>query len=110
NSPDDTHTPRTLANEDCLCLSVMSAPLQFKKGLTRLLNPLQQFFYLVCRQPGRKSLAPAYAGAVFYQRNSAVPPLRLNTGLNPSRPSTLQATRLRLPERQTNSSGWAGLI
>jgi putative transcriptional regulator len=45
NSPDDTHTPRTLANEDCLCLSVLSAPLQFKKGLTRLLNPLQQFFY-----------------------------------------------------------------
>ncbi|WP_445766411.1 ChrR family anti-sigma-E factor [Rheinheimera sp.] len=45
NSPDDTHTPRTLADEDCLCLSVLSAPLQFKKGLTRLLNPLQQFFY-----------------------------------------------------------------
>lgn len=45
NSPDDTHTPRTMANEDCLCLSVLSAPLQFKKGLTRLLNPLQQFFY-----------------------------------------------------------------
>ncbi|MBZ9613625.1 ChrR family anti-sigma-E factor [Rheinheimera maricola] len=45
NSPDDTHTPRTMADEDCLCLSVLSAPLQFKKGLTRLLNPLQQFFY-----------------------------------------------------------------
>ncbi|GAB2929358.1 ChrR family anti-sigma-E factor [Rheinheimera gaetbuli] len=45
NSPDDTHTPRTMANEDCLCLSVLSAPLQFKKGLTRLLNPLQHFFY-----------------------------------------------------------------
>jgi putative transcriptional regulator len=45
NSPDDTHTPRTLPDEDCLCLSVLSAPLQFKKGLTRLLNPLQQFFY-----------------------------------------------------------------
>ena len=45
NSPDDTHTPRTLADEDCLCLSVLSAPLQFKKGLTRLLNPLQHFFY-----------------------------------------------------------------
>jgi putative transcriptional regulator len=45
NSPDDTHTPRTLADEDCLCLSVLSAPLKFKKGLTRLLNPLQQFFY-----------------------------------------------------------------
>jgi putative transcriptional regulator len=45
NSPDDTHTPRTLSDEDCLCLSVLTAPLQFKKGLTRLLNPLQQFFY-----------------------------------------------------------------
>lgn len=45
NSPDDTHTPRTMADEDCLCLSVLSAPLKFKKGLTRLLNPLQQFFY-----------------------------------------------------------------
>ncbi|HEY9043192.1 MAG TPA: ChrR family anti-sigma-E factor [Rheinheimera sp.] len=45
NSPDDTHTPHTLPDEDCLCLSVLSAPLQFKKGLTRLLNPLQQFFY-----------------------------------------------------------------
>ena len=45
NSPEDTHTPRTLADEDCLCLSVLSAPLKFKKGLTRLLNPLQQFFY-----------------------------------------------------------------
>ncbi|MDP5151267.1 ChrR family anti-sigma-E factor [Rheinheimera baltica] len=45
NSPDDTHTPRTMADEDCLCLSVLSAPLHFKKGLTRLLNPLQQFFY-----------------------------------------------------------------
>lgn len=45
NSPDDTHTPRTMPDEDCLCLSVLSAPLQFKKGLVRLLNPLQQFFY-----------------------------------------------------------------
>lgn len=45
NSPEITHTPRTLANEDCLCLSVLSAPLKFKKGLTRLLNPFQQFFY-----------------------------------------------------------------
>lgn len=45
NSPDDTHTPRTMPDEDCLCLSVLSAPLQFKKGLVRLLNPLQQFLY-----------------------------------------------------------------
>ena len=45
NTPADTHTPHTRADEDCLCLSVLSAPLKFNKGLTRLLNPLQQFFY-----------------------------------------------------------------
>lgn len=45
NTPDDTHSPRTLPNEDCLCLSVLSAPLQFNKGITRLLNPLQHLFY-----------------------------------------------------------------
>lgn len=45
NTPVDTYTPHTRADEDCLCLSVLSAPLKFNKGLTRLLNPLQQFFY-----------------------------------------------------------------
>lgn len=45
NTPDHTHTPRNLSNEPCLCLSVLTAPLQFKQGLTRLLNPLQRFFY-----------------------------------------------------------------
>lgn len=45
NTPSDTHTPHTKADEDCLCLSVLSAPLKFNKGLVRLLNPLQQFFY-----------------------------------------------------------------
>lgn len=45
NSPDDTHTPHTRVDEDCLCLSVLSAPLKFNNGLVRLLNPLQQFFY-----------------------------------------------------------------
>jgi len=45
NTPADTHTPHTRADEDCLCLSVLSAPLKFNKGLVRLLNPLQQFFY-----------------------------------------------------------------
>lgn len=45
NTPDDTHTPRTLPDQDCLCLSVLSAPLKFNKGITRLLNPLQHFFY-----------------------------------------------------------------
>lgn len=45
NSPDDTHKPRNVSDEPCLCLSVLSAPLQFKEGLTRWLNPLQRFFY-----------------------------------------------------------------
>lgn len=44
NTPDHTHTPRTMS-EDCLCLSVLTAPLKFKKGLTRLLNPLQHLLY-----------------------------------------------------------------
>ncbi len=45
NSPDDTHKPRNVSDVPCLCLSVLSAPLQFKEGLTRWLNPLQRFFY-----------------------------------------------------------------
>lgn len=45
NTPEDTHRPRNIADEPCLCLSVLSAPLQFKEGLTRWLNPLQRFFY-----------------------------------------------------------------
>ncbi len=45
NSPDDTHTPRNISEEPCLCLSVLSAPLHFTQGLTKLLNPLQRFFY-----------------------------------------------------------------
>lgn len=45
NTPDHTHTPRNLSSEPCLCLSVLTAPLEFKQGLTRLLNPLQRFFY-----------------------------------------------------------------
>lgn len=45
NTPDDTHTPRNVSDDPCLCLSVLSAPLQFKQGMTRLLNPLQRFFY-----------------------------------------------------------------
>lgn len=45
NTPDHTHTPKNLSEEPCLCLSVLTAPLEFKQGLTRLLNPLQRFFY-----------------------------------------------------------------
>lgn len=45
NTPDHTHTPKNISDEPCLCLSVLTAPLEFKQGLTRLLNPLQRFFY-----------------------------------------------------------------
>jgi putative transcriptional regulator len=45
NTPEHTHTPKNIAGEPCLCLSVLTAPLEFKQGLTRLLNPLQRFFY-----------------------------------------------------------------
>jgi len=45
NTPDHTHKPRNVSTEPCLCLSVLSAPLHFKEGLTRWLNPLQRFFY-----------------------------------------------------------------
>lgn len=44
-TPDHTHTPRNVKQEPCLCLSVLSAPLTFTEGVTRLLNPLQRFFY-----------------------------------------------------------------
>lgn len=44
-TPDHTHTPRNVREEPCLCLSVLSAPLTFTEGMTRLLNPLQRFFY-----------------------------------------------------------------
>ncbi|HAT41914.1 MAG TPA: anti-sigma factor [Rheinheimera sp.] len=44
-TPDHTHTPRNVKQEPCLCLSVLSAPLTFTEGMTRLLNPLQRFFY-----------------------------------------------------------------
>lgn len=44
-TPDHTHTPRNVRQEPCLCLSVLSAPLTFTEGMTRLLNPFQRFFY-----------------------------------------------------------------
>lgn len=44
-TPNDTHAPYTHSDDDCLCLSVLSAPLKFKKGLLRIFNPLQQFLY-----------------------------------------------------------------
>jgi len=44
-SSSHTHTPRNVQTEPCLCLSVLSAPLEFTQGMTRLLNPFQRFFY-----------------------------------------------------------------
>ena len=37
---DDTHKPIATHDEDCITLSVLSAPLKLTGGLTRLLNPL----------------------------------------------------------------------
>jgi putative transcriptional regulator len=45
NTPDHTHTPKNISSEPCLCLSLLTAPLEFKQGMIRLLNPLQRFFY-----------------------------------------------------------------
>lgn len=39
------HSPITRMDESCLCLTVMDAPLQFTKGISRLLNPFAQLLY-----------------------------------------------------------------
>lgn len=39
-----THTPQT-ANEDCLTLATLDAPLHFTSGISRLLNPFSQLFF-----------------------------------------------------------------
>jgi putative transcriptional regulator len=39
------HTPRTAANQDCLCLTLLDAPLHFTSGLASLLNPFSQLFF-----------------------------------------------------------------
>ncbi|WP_111641043.1 ChrR family anti-sigma-E factor [Marinimicrobium alkaliphilum] len=40
--PEHIHTPRALENEDCICLTVVQAPIQFTKGWHRLLNPFMR--------------------------------------------------------------------
>lgn len=36
----DHHSPRAMQNEDCICLTVLDAPMRFTGPLMRLLNPL----------------------------------------------------------------------
>ena len=40
-----THSPRTGADQDCLCLTLLDAPLHFTSGLATLLNPFSQLFF-----------------------------------------------------------------
>ncbi|GDY24826.1 MULTISPECIES: ChrR family anti-sigma-E factor [unclassified Agarivorans] len=42
---ENKHTPRTAANQDCLCLTLLDAPLHFTSGLASLLNPFSQLFF-----------------------------------------------------------------
>ncbi|WP_028116902.1 ChrR family anti-sigma-E factor [Ferrimonas senticii] len=39
------HQPYTDADEDCLVISAVDAPLHFTSGLARMLNPLSQLFF-----------------------------------------------------------------
>jgi|SaaInl7_100m_RNA_FD_contig_21_1380738_length_723_multi_13_in_0_out_0_1 putative transcriptional regulator len=36
---DERHSPQAGQHEDCICLAVVDAPVQFTKGLSRLVNP-----------------------------------------------------------------------
>ena len=38
-SPEDIHTPRAFADEDCICLAVVDAPLRFTSWKYRWMNP-----------------------------------------------------------------------
>lgn len=40
-----THSPKTGADQDCLCLTLLDAPLHFTSGLATLLNPFSQLFF-----------------------------------------------------------------
>lgn len=42
---DDKHLPRTREGQDCLCLTLLNAPLHFTSGLATLLNPFSQLFF-----------------------------------------------------------------
>lgn len=39
------HAPKTRADQDCLCLTLLDAPLHFTTGLATLLNPFSQLFF-----------------------------------------------------------------
>lgn len=39
------HSPRTEAGKDCLCLTLLDAPLHFTSGFASLLNPFSQLFF-----------------------------------------------------------------
>ncbi|MCG7585149.1 ChrR family anti-sigma-E factor [Photobacterium sp. OFAV2-7] len=39
------HAPKTRADQDCLCLTLLDAPLHFTNGLATLLNPFSQLFF-----------------------------------------------------------------
>ncbi|SHO59112.1 ChrR family anti-sigma-E factor [Vibrio quintilis] len=41
----NTHSPRTSADQDCLCLTLLDAPLRFTSGLATLLNPFSPLFF-----------------------------------------------------------------
>ena len=41
--PGDIHTPVATANEECICLSVLAAPIRMVGGFKRLLNPFLSF-------------------------------------------------------------------
>jgi len=42
---DHQHSPRTQPGQDCLCLTLLDAPLHFTSGLATLLNPFSQLFF-----------------------------------------------------------------
>lgn len=39
------HLPRTMPGNDCLCLTLLDAPLKFTSGVATLLNPFSQLFF-----------------------------------------------------------------
>ncbi|PSW11351.1 transcriptional activator ChrR [Photobacterium sanctipauli] len=39
------HVPKTREGQDCLCLTLLDAPLHFTSGLATLLNPFSQLFF-----------------------------------------------------------------
>ncbi len=44
-TPKHQHSPKTREDQDCLCLTLLDAPLHFTSGLATLLNPFSQLFF-----------------------------------------------------------------